>query len=560
LTGPSKPSRGCATCKKRKIKVGKQDFVYYAKSLTDSQCDEGRPTCTQCEKSSRVCLGYKDEADYIFRNQTEKVTSRVTKARKPRASRSPDSTSSKSGSVIVRAKVDRTDVSTDMPTTFMDSHLESNTHNQIMLRQGLSQMGLAARTTICQQPTFSIEEEVVQVYFRNFARLYRTQDTVSGFLPFLAPMYSNAAKDSLLQTATHAAALCAISQLPNQEHLHYRAADTYGKAMRIAAGALQDPMQATSDETLQATLLLSLYEATNHSIDAWSNHVDGASAIVQSRGMEQLENEQSLALFRAARTLVLINCIRQGKPSKQLEAGMNWLCDTTEDDPLAYLTHCTIELPSLMEKTRRVCERQRDAESMADMEVLIERACHLEATMQNWAASLSDEWLPYTIDYIPEKPADPLNADAWVGPVHAFVDGYKAGVLNKLHSCHMLCAQVILNGLEWLRPYDYPMDDRYIHTRWIEQRTVDDICSSVPFLLGMGKQAARTPDQMDTIVDLIGGYSLIWPLTAASSCPRISKDQWLYIYGRLAKIAKECGLEQALLLSSDRKDQFVPSA
>ncbi|KAH0027012.1 hypothetical protein KCU78_g4143, partial [Aureobasidium melanogenum] len=540
-----KPSRGCGTCKKRKIK-----------------CDEGRPTCTQCQKSSRVCLGYKDEADYIFRNQTEKVTSRITKARKPRASKSPDSTSSKE-SAATCPKAVTTGVSTNLPITFVDTQLESGPHNQLVLMQKPSQRDLEALTTICQQPSFSIEEDVVNVYFRNFARLYRTQDTVRGFLPFLAPMYSDSPKGSLLRTATHAAALCAISQLPDQKHLQYRAADTYGKAMRIAAGAFQDPLQATSDETLQATLLLCLYEsikATDHSIDAWSNHVEGASAIVQSRGTKQLDTEQSLALFRAARTHMLINCIRQGKPTRQLEAGMNWLCDTTEDDPLAYLTHCTIELPSLMEKTRRVCERQRNDESMADMEALIERACHLEATMQNWAASLSDEWLPFTTNYIPEKPVDPLNAEEWVGPVHGFDDAHKASVLNKLHSCHMLCAAVILNALEWLRPYDYPMDDRYIHTRWIEQRTVDDICSSVPFFLGVGKQRARTPDQMDTIADLIGGYSLIWPLHAASSCPRISKDQWLYIYGRLAKIAKECGLEQALIISSEFKDRSLPSA
>lgn len=125
-----------------------------------------------------------------------------------------------------------------------------------------SQGDFEALTTICQQPSFSIEEEVVNVYFRNFARLYSTQDTVRGFLPFLAPMYGTSSKGSLLRTATHAAALCAISQLPDQQHLQLRAADTYGKAMRIAAGALQDPVQATSDETLQATLLLCLFEAS----------------------------------------------------------------------------------------------------------------------------------------------------------------------------------------------------------------------------------------------------------------------------------------------------------
>lgn len=104
---------------------------------------------------------------------------------------------------------------------------------------------------------------MVHVYFRNFARLYRSQDTVRGFLPFLAPMYGASSEDSLLRTATHAAALCAISQLPDQKHLQYRAAATYGKAMRVAAGALQDPLKARSDETLQATLLLCLYEVNN---------------------------------------------------------------------------------------------------------------------------------------------------------------------------------------------------------------------------------------------------------------------------------------------------------
>jgi hypothetical protein len=243
---------------------------------------------------------------------------------------------------------------------------------------------------------------------------------------------------------------------------------------------------------------------------------------------------------------------------KQLEEGMNWLCDSPEDDPLAYLTHCTIELPSLMERRRRIREKDRDATSIAEMENLIEQAIQLESTMQNWAASLSDDWRPYTVAYIPEQPTDPINAEAWTGPVHAFIDVHKGSVLNKLHSCHMLIAAVILDGLEWLRPYDYPMDDRYIHTRWIEQRTVDDICSSIPFYLGIGKERARTPDQMETIADLIGGYSLIWPLHAAQACPRICKEQWLFIYGRLAKIAKECGLEQALLFSRETKQMLVP--
>lgn len=110
-------------------------------------------------------------------------------------------------------------------------------------------------------PSLPIEEEVVRVYFKNFAFLYQNQDTVRGFLPYLVPMYAASEEGSSLRVATHAAALCAISQLPGQRQLAFRAAAAYGEAIKTVATALKDPDRAKSDETLQATLLLCLYEA-----------------------------------------------------------------------------------------------------------------------------------------------------------------------------------------------------------------------------------------------------------------------------------------------------------
>jgi len=44
------------------------------------QCDEEKPTCSQCRKTSRACPGY---TDVIFRDQTELVTRKQQKIRKP---------------------------------------------------------------------------------------------------------------------------------------------------------------------------------------------------------------------------------------------------------------------------------------------------------------------------------------------------------------------------------------------------------------------------------------------------------------------------------------------
>lgn len=117
-----------------------------------------------------------------------------------------------------------------------------------------------AEVSIRAPPSLPIEEQVVQAYFKNFAILYQSEDTLRGFLPFLVPMYKSSAEGSALRVATWAAALVAISQLPGQRQLAQRATLAYGRAILSVARALQDPTQATSDETLQATLLLCLYE------------------------------------------------------------------------------------------------------------------------------------------------------------------------------------------------------------------------------------------------------------------------------------------------------------
>lgn len=57
MVNPGHPSKACSTCKIRKIK-----------------CDLARPTCGNCEKSKRICLGYQD-------HQKKKDTARRSGAR-----------------------------------------------------------------------------------------------------------------------------------------------------------------------------------------------------------------------------------------------------------------------------------------------------------------------------------------------------------------------------------------------------------------------------------------------------------------------------------------------
>lgn len=55
MVNPGHPSRGCATCKLRRIK-----------------CDQAQPRCQKCESSKRLCLGY-DRQNLAVSKRTAKV-------------------------------------------------------------------------------------------------------------------------------------------------------------------------------------------------------------------------------------------------------------------------------------------------------------------------------------------------------------------------------------------------------------------------------------------------------------------------------------------------------
>lgn len=245
----------------------------------------------------------------------------------------------------------------------------------------------------------------------------------------------------------------------------------------------------------------------------------------------------------------VINCIRQERAPKDFPGDRGWLSDTcAAEDPHAQIMSCAIELPYLLQSSRNIREQDRTSSTTSAMSRIIERATQIEHAVTRWNSLLPSSWHPQTVAYIPDVPEDPETAEAWVGPIHSYPDVQTASVLNKLRACRMLAAVIIIDNLVWLDPDRFLLDEKYHHVKWVEQNTIDDICASIPFHLGWRLESRpRDPDRMEIISDLIGGYSLIWPVHAAIGSPRISTGQKQWLRGRLNKIADECGLEQALL-------------
>ncbi|KAF5708033.1 hypothetical protein FGLOB1_6628 [Fusarium globosum] len=254
MVNTGKPSRGCATCKKRKIK-----------------CDELTPSCTQCKTAGWACPG-PSESKIFFRNQTT--------ADLARKNAGALSTTTSSSAVTLNSEVWKRPVSPparDRATTFF-------------MRQYVFDMTSAGGTL----PLRDNHE----------------------FLPGL--IRNQQSSFGLLSTTVAAAGFAALSNAGNVSEWRAEAFRLYDSAIRQLQIALQDPGQRVSDETLGAVLLMGTFEtiafADTGSLKAFSQHIIAAARCIEMRGPAQFQTVVGLKMFMQMRRIMITTCHQLQEP------------------------------------------------------------------------------------------------------------------------------------------------------------------------------------------------------------------------------------------------------
>lgn len=106
------------------------------------------------------------------------------------------------------------------------------------------------------------EQFALCTFFTQFVIVPSHPDGQRGFLECLLPLYTAARHDSLLSVATSAVALSISGGHPWRRADYCLGRLAFGRALRMVAAAIQDPLASTEDETLMAVLLLGFYEVS----------------------------------------------------------------------------------------------------------------------------------------------------------------------------------------------------------------------------------------------------------------------------------------------------------
>ncbi|KAF2876721.1 hypothetical protein BDV95DRAFT_235168 [Massariosphaeria phaeospora] len=533
-----KPSRGCQMCKSRRIK-----------------CDEKRPTCGQCQKSSRACPGYPDEFDLVFRDENKAMERKAKKA---------SASSSKSGSSLEgspessphSAEKSRSRSPSD-PS--QDQLIALPPHTAPPNYATLQSFMWNLHNAVPQNLTMAPEFEAVPFFFKNFVSLPQRTESMRGFLELLAPLHRLARPSSALHLATNAVAMATCGNYPGRQDLLQGAVTTYGKALRKINEDLKDPVMSKADETVLSILLFSLYESimsTGDTINAWGNHVDGAVALTKMRGTDQFKDPMSHAMFRAVRTIMITSCVQRSKPVDAFPGVNGWVAnDINEENAANRLTLICIDLPNIRVRANTLTSLTYDAAQESEARAILEFAKLVDTNLHEWYHTLPPEWRPRTVAMVYEQPADVTTAEQWPGEQHVYHDVSLASIVNDYRVSRIFCQRVIMACLTWLSyGGNYDSTSAYDRSIYVLRQMVDEISACVPFHMNYDLQpVAKELGLERNAAEAFGGYALVWPLYVSANAEIVPQLQRDWLSGRLYSIGIRFGLSSAQILALARR-------
>ncbi|KAK4508613.1 hypothetical protein PRZ48_002352 [Zasmidium cellare] len=502
-----------------------------------------------CIKLGRECPGYPDQLDLLFKHETANVTRKATRGKKQRSTQASSSRRQSSTSSTPKSPTQDT---LDPTLSRQASGSSNDPSAQAVIQEEPAQLSAVATWDALREVNFnpSVENVSIAYFFSNVVS--RPSATGSnGFFDVLIPLFSAAPNRSPLHMATEAIAVRTVATLPGRSRDLFEHADRlYGMALQATQQAINDPQQALTDETLLTILLFALYESVSSpSITNWSKHVQGAVSIAKARGTAQFEDPQSLVLFRATRTQMLMDAVQRRASIDDFPGPEGWTSDHSKGSICSIKS--SMKMPGVLARAKNLLDEdiERTPANFQQVDELLREAYDLQNELYRWDMNMPAQFGYKSVMHATTVPReDNVKAtELWPGPVHDYRDVHTASIRNNNRVSQLLCSNVVIGALRWLDPDNYMEDRRYRAAVYRVQYLVDDIAASVPFNLGYSNQPSAVTNakqRMEEPGKHRGAYFLIWPLYVSAQMRCISILQRKWLNGRLDSIAERYGLHE----------------
>lgn len=277
------------------------------------QCDQQTPSCGQCIKIEKDCPGYRDMLSLSFRNESDAVIEKA-KAKAAERRKSPLPRSRKASPATKKPVISEAPATSSAATTTVFGHFNPGSSEVAFTNYNIEDFTHPAN--IPNSPSVglgpSLEEQGTSYFFANFVTPQTQGD--SGPFHYLYDAVK-AGVDDILKACIVATGLAGLSNVSKSPQLMGHAQREYTSALRHINAAIASPIDSIKDITLIGILVLAIYEATAGALvltlTAWTQHINGAAALVRFRGRSQFKTLVGRGVFLQATSHLLVSCVQR---------------------------------------------------------------------------------------------------------------------------------------------------------------------------------------------------------------------------------------------------------
>lgn len=357
----------------------------------------------------------------------------------------------------------------------------------------------------------------------------------------------------------------------------------YLDAIQLTNAALQSPLDVKRDSTLLAINILGIFESItgfHRSLSSWQDHIHGAAALLQLRGVEQFDTDTGGRLFMQTCASLVISCTQQRLPIPEHVRKLQVKAEKLIPDPkdrvwrfhMQNLRFADLHAKLLAGNVLR---------SPDEAEAIIKEALIIEAEIVDLLSNPDADWQYETIN---------ANGPAiYAGYYFVFRHYLISLMYTSLFSNRISLHDIIIKAMQACpNPSSLnlsPAEQEHLrHSSEIIHRYQLDIFATVPQHLGISfsqldfvspfgasPESKWTPDLLWInfiskdhnpwqsrkkqspdlpFVRQSGGYLLQWPLwvAGAADVPGGSERRWAI--GTLKVIGQSMGVQQAIILAN----------
>ncbi|KAH0045706.1 hypothetical protein KCU78_g182, partial [Aureobasidium melanogenum] len=504
-------------------------------------CDLRPGGCSRCENAHRLCPGYPDQNQLRICDQSSET--------------------------MIKAQASKTAVvkiasSSARPAVPHGTRLSSQSGN------------LDTAINIRASSSIGDDDQCLAFFFHNYVV------NNNKFHPSIS-----VAGNKYLFASIKALSIAGLSKYHSDTRLSHLARHQYVQALQLTNTALSDPQSAMRDETLLAIVVLTSYETLtgglNRSLEAWVQHINGATTLLRLRGIDGIKHTDGRILTMHVIAFINITCLLNDLPIPpfiyDLQSRIFEFLYRPES-PAARYQQVSLEFADFNYAFQH--------HLFSTPEDVIARATGIEAEM---TAALVDMPIHWKAETLP--PARMPDDKTLKGGVPNFELQYKdqatSYVWNSFYSSRILLRQAVLKTVQHVESQNgdkSKYENLKLRCHSIMRDCQTHILASIPpfmrsqsytgFLLPGRRiqdpaeiggpqdlqNASNEPSKSDRelipeafvselpVMHALGGYGFLWPLYVVGYCSTTTPEILEYVKEMYQVLGKTMKIEQALVL------------